>query len=422
MAAPAKKPAAKAAAGKNSKKNGEKSKEAPTFDFNFEARAKPITEKMLALEAKRQKGFFSKKTKFPITDIIVLLDKKAPQKELNPPLMECLLFYKKNEKEGFEFLEALGRLVLEAASKERLNGNYQTYLLYLAIDIFSSAIQHSEKCVNQSAEGMLASAFKILSPIAPSAYYVEKEILKSMGELTKEPNDLDIRDKIIKLCMKGKRYYEAFYQILEYEQIMQLKSRSMYMMKGGEIQFRKATAFQHMIDFYLGVASGEQQKNMIMDSGKLRSFITRFNMDNPRSKLLPLAGPGPLAINKTLASLIDVANVFYAGAANNARFAHRHKAYYCMAHNNNTTDKVKSATNNIISGLEVLAKSNLKAVDKGNEKIQLLEFIIKLYNDNGSPRKAEEYVEQLNVLRNNVRQMESKKRAEDEKRKEALKG
>ena len=354
--------------------------------------------------------------------MLVLLDKKAPQKELTKPLSECIQFYKKNEKEGFEFLEALGRLVLEAASKERINGGYQKYLVYLSIDIFSSAIQHSEKRINGSAASMVASAFKILSPIAPSAYYIEKEILKSMTELTKEPNDLDARDKIIKLCMKGRRYYEALYQILEYEKIMQLKSRTMYMVKAGEIQFRKATVFQHMIDFYLGVTAGEQQKNMVEDMGKLRAFISRFNMDNPRTKLLPLAGAGPLAINKTLGSLINVANVYYNGAAANPRFAHRHKAYYCMAHNNLTTDKVKLATNNIISGLEMLAKSNLKAIDKGNEKIQLLEFIIKLYNDNAAPRKAEEYVEQLNVLRNNVRQMETQKRADDAKRKEATKG
>ncbi len=330
-------------------------------------------------------------------------------------------FLQKNEKEGFDFLETLGRLLLEAASSEDTNGSYQNYLLYQAIDVFSMAIQHSEKSINHSAEKMITSAFKVLIPIAPPSYYIEKEVLKNMGELMKKPNDLDTRDKVIKLCMKGKRYYEALYQIIEYEKIMQLKSRSMYTMKAGEIQFRKATVFQHIIDFYLGVASGKQQKSMVMDSGKLHSFILRFNMNSSPFKLLPLAGQGPLAINKTLGSLIDAANTYYAEAANNIRFPHRHKAYYFMAYNNNTTDNVKSATNNIMSGLEALAKSNLKSVEKGNEKIQLLEFIIQLYTDGSSPRKADEYVKQLESLRNNVREIETKKRVEDNHRKKALK-
>lgn len=405
--------------GSSSDKAGRKI-EIRALDFNFDARSKPITEKMLALEAKRQKSFFSKKTNYPITDMIVLLNKKAPAKELAKPLAECVMFYKRNEKEGFEFLEALGRLILEAAAKEQLDGGYQKYLFFQAIDTFSMAIQHAEKRVNISATRLIVSTFKILSPVNASAFYIEKEIHKSMGELTKDPSNLDARDKIIKLCMKGKRYYEALYQIVEYERIMQLKSRTMHIVKAGEIQFRMATVFQHMIDFYIGVTAGEGQKNLVEDMGKLSSFIKRFNMDNSRFKLIPLAGMGPLAINKTLGSLITVANTYYNGAAANDRFAYRHKAYYCMAHNSVTTDKVKAAISNIMSALEVLAVSNLKTIEKGNEKIQLLEFIIKIYNDHTMSRKAEEYQEELQTLRDNVRQMERKKRAKETARKAVL--
>lgn len=390
------------------------------FDFNFDARAKPITEKMLQLEAKNQKGFLSKKTKFPIIDIVVLLEQKTSIKGLTRPLAECVLFYKKNERDGAQFLEALGRLILEAASKERVDQPYQQYLLYQALDTFSMAIQHSEKRVNAQVASLMVSTFKVLSPINSSAYHIEKEIHKSMVELAKDPNDLEPRDKIIKLCMKGKRYYEALYQIVEYDKIMKLKSRSMYAMKAGEIQFRMATVFQHMIDFYVGVTAGEAQKNVVGDMGKLTSFIKRFNLDNSRFKIIPLADQGPIAIIKTLGSLITVANTYYNGAAQNNRFAYRHKAYYCMAYNYVSTDKVKAAINNIISGIEALAKSNLRSIEKGNEKIQLLEFIIKTYNEHSMSRKAEGYAKELQALRANVRQMESQKRVEEEKRKEAL--
>lgn len=422
--APPSKPAGKSAAsGKSTGKSG-KEETRPALQFQFDARSKPITENMLELEGKRQKRLLSKKTKFPISDIAVMLDKQANENELTKPLTNCVMFYKKNEKDGNLFLEALGRLILEAAAKEQNDANYQKYLIYQALDTFSISVQHSDKRINSTSEGMMVSIFKILSPINSAPYYVEKEILKTMSGMIskKDLNDLESRDKIIKLCMKGKRYYEALYQLVEYEKIMQLRSRTMHMMKAGEIQFRKATVFQHMIDFYNGVAGGQAQKQQVQDMGKLRSFITRFNADNSRAKLTPLAGKGPLAINKTLGSLISVANLYYGEAASNSRFAHRHKAYYCMAHNNVTTDKIKMAVNNLLSGMEVLAKSSLKAIEKGNEKIQFLETIIKVYNDQGAPRKAEEFAKQLNALRTNVRQMESKKRADDAKRKELMGG
>ena len=397
-----------------------KKKEIPSFDFHFNARAKPITDKMLELEEKNQKGFLSKKTKFPISDIVMMMDQKIPLNDLNRPLTECALFYKKNEREGAEFLEALGRLILEAASKERVDAIYQKYLLYQSLDTFSMAIQHSEKRVNPTVASLMVSTSKVLAPINNSAYYIEKEIHKSMVELSKEPNDLEPRDKIIKLCMKGKRYYEALYQIVEYDRIMKLKSRSMYAMKEGEIQFRMATVFQHMIDFYVGVTAGEEQKNVVDDMGKLISFIRRFNMDNSRFKIVPLADKGPIAIIKTLRSLITVANTYYRNATQNPRFAHRHKAHYCMAYNYVTIDNVQAAISQVISGMEALTKSNLKSIDKGNERIQLLEFIIKIYNDHSMSRKADGYVQELQALRANVRQMETKKRAEEAKRKEAL--
>ncbi len=421
--APAAGPKKGAAKGKSSGKKDKK--DLPCFEFSFEARSKPIVEKTLELEAKRQKAFFGKKTKVGISDMEVLLDKKTPSSELSTNLHTCITFYKKNDKDGGQFFETLGRLMLEAASKEHINFTYQRYLLYQALDLFSMSIQQSDKRISSSAQSMIMSVFKILSPINASAFYVEKEIqatVNTMVNQKKDLNDLEGRDKIIKLCMKGKRYYEALYQLVEYEKLMQLKSRSMYMMKSGEIHFRQATVFQHIIDFYLGVATGQAQKEQVEDMGKLRSFIYRFNMDNSKFKLIPLTGDGPLAINKTLGGLITVANTYYSNAGNNTRFAHRHKAYLCMAHNNVITDKIKAAINNLLKGMETLSKSNLKALDKGNERIKFLEQIIKIYNDQGAPRKAEEYTGQLQSLRENVRQMETKKRAEEAKRKELMGG
>ncbi|MBF0286883.1 MAG: hypothetical protein HQM14_03625 [SAR324 cluster bacterium] len=425
----AKKSPAKATAASPAPKKGgakdksSKKKDLPCIEFKFEARSKPVVEKTLELEAKRQKSFFGKKTKVGIADIDTLLDKQASSKELSSNLHPCILYYKQNEKDGAQFFETLGRLLLEAASKEHTNFTRQRYILYQALDVFSMAIQLTDKRISVSAQGMIMSVSKILSVVNSSTYYIEKEIqatINVMANKKKDLNDLEGRDKIIKLCMKGKRYYEALYQLAEYEKLMQLRSRSMYIMKAGEIHFRQATVFQHIIDFYLGVATGQAQKEQVEDMGKLRSFIYRFNMDNSKFKLIPLTGDGPLAINKTLGGLITAANVYYGNAGSNSRFAHRHKAYLCMAHNNVITDKIKAAIGNLTKGMETLAKSNLKAVDKGNEKIKFLEQIIKIYNDQGVPRKAEEYAAQLQPLRESVRQMESKKRADDAKRKELM--
>ena len=93
--------------------------------------------------------------------------------------------------------------------------------------------------------------------------------------------------------MKSGRLYEALYHLTEFEKLMKLKSRSMYLMKAGEIQFRKASVFQSIIDFYVGIASHKKEKDRVVNMGRLHSFIYRFNIDNKAFKITPLTGTGP---------------------------------------------------------------------------------------------------------------------------------
>ncbi|MBF0237009.1 MAG: hypothetical protein HQM12_04825 [SAR324 cluster bacterium] len=412
--APGKAPVGKPGLGLKSKGGGGPQ----CVDFPFDANSKPITGQMLELEQKKLKSLFGKKPKVPISQIASLIENKTSVKELDLPLKECQLYYKRMDKDPEHYLEVLARKLLEGASKEKTDHGYQRYLLYQTLDTLSMAVQHSSKRVNLSAQSLIVAVFKITGGTS-SGYMIEKEILKEMTVMTnqkKDLNDLESRNRMINLCMQGRRYYEAFYQLIEFENIMQLKSRSMYVLKAGEIQFRKALIFQHIVDFYSKVASGQKEKEQVKDMGKLRSFIFRFNLDNRSLQLQPLVGTGPLPLNKTVASFLNIANHYYTQAGNNERFPHRHKAYLCKARNHMLGDKAKPAMECLQEGLVALSKANLKAIEKGNEKINMLEYFIEISKDHGAPRKTEAMLKELAELRNQVRGMEGKKRDETRKK------
>ena len=396
----------------------QKKKEIPTFEFNFNANAKPIVDQILQEEHKITSSFFSKSPKVTIEQISSLLDQKVSGKELVSQLSECLQFYKSNEKMNYRALEALGRLFLEAASKERVDSTKQQFYLFWALDLFSMSIQHSTNRVNTSAAALCVSIFKIAVNVNRNTYQLEKEILKEMTAMVakKDLADLQSRERITKLCMKSGRLYEALYHLIEFEKLMKLKSRSMYLMKAGEIQFRKASVFQSIIDFYVGIASHKKEKDRVVNMGRLHSFIYRFNMDNKAFKITPLTGTGPLQINKTLGSLISAANVYYAQAADNQKFRQRYKAYYCMARNNMFRDKIKVAIQNLQKALETIERSPLKQIEKGNEKLKLLEYMHKIYAEQSMSRRAEEVHKQIQELRTQVRAMESQKRDSEKKK------
>ncbi|MGK5091062.1 hypothetical protein WDW89_03480 [Deltaproteobacteria bacterium TL4] len=393
------------------------------YEFQFEARSKPNTEQVLDAEKKKLGALFGKKPKASIAQIIDVIEGSVETKIVEEMIHECTHFYKNLDAEGHQYLEIFGRLLLEGASKEQGNFPRQRFLIYQALDTLSAAVQAAPKRIYPPAESLIVSIFKITSDVSSSTFFVEKEIHKEMDIMLnkkKDINDLPSHDKIIKLCFQGKRYYEAYYHLVEYEKIMQISSRSMHLQKAGEIAFRKGSVFQHMIDFYVNVAAGKEEKDKIIDHGKLRSFISRFNADHPRAKIQPLTGTGPLQINKTIASLIAVSNNYYNQAGADERFSQCHKAYYCKAFNLMYGDQGKAAIENLISGLAALKKANLKSIVKGNETIKMLEYLITVSKDHGSPRKVEDYQKELAELRNIVRGMESKKRESEGSRKQKL--
>ncbi|MEE8397017.1 MAG: hypothetical protein V3S29_13250, partial [bacterium] len=280
----------------------------------------------------------------------------------------------------------------------------QWFLLHQALDMATLAIQKSPKVINIPSQSITVSIYKILGPQYRENYYIEREVHKEMMtmiNIKKDPNDFASREKLVKLYMQERHYYEALVHSAEYEKIMQMKSRSLYRQKLGEIAMRKASIFQAMIDHYFKIRTGAEDEGVskVAELGKLGKFITRFNRDNRRINIVPLKGLDSLSLNKTLISMVTITNTFYAEAAQVDQFPLKHKALFFTARNNYQFDNTKGALKNLAEGVRMLDLSRMPAPQRATEKLKFLEFQFKIYSEIGHQRKADETNQEIGKIR-----------------------
>lgn len=355
------------------------------------------------MEAKRMKRIFARKPKVSLQQLETALKQSATSETLRKSIPKFSTYYVKSG-HGHQFLESLGRLLLEAASKEEQDGERQWSVLLQALEVLEHAIQLSPKILNVPCQSIIVSIYRILGAPYREVYFLEKEIHKEMMtmiNIKKDPNDFASREKIIKLYLKGRNYYAALVHTAEYEKVMQVKSRSLYRQKQGELAFRKAGIFQAMVDFYQRMASNKDEgdTNKFTEMARLNGFITRFNRDNRRVNIVPLKSLDLFALNKTIQSIVAIANNFYEESGKSEYFLARHRAYLFMAHNNWQFDNPKGAQTNLAEAVRLVEISRMPENEKSKEKLKLLEFLHTIYDELGHKRKAEETAKHMSRLR-----------------------
>lgn len=377
------------------------------LEFTFNARNKSIVPSVFALEGRLLKKILARKPKVSLHDMEDLFNNVASGEEIQSQIAKFSQFYNQHD-QGHLFFESLGRLLLEAASKENTDAARQTILLHQALDMMDTALKKSPKVLNIPVQSLIVSLYKVMGSAYSEHYYAEKEVHKemmTMVNIKKDPNDFNSREKIIRTYLKSGRYFESLIHTAEYEKVMQIKSRSLYRQKIGELAFRKAMIFQAMLDRYLALTNNaemeDEEKNH--ETAKLNTFVQRFNQDNNRVSITPLKGYDTLSIRKTLRSMVLIANSFYAEAAQAEHFTQKYKAHFHMARNNHQFDNQKMAFQNLSEGIRVINLSRLAATQKNEEKIKFMEYQVQLYTEQELTRKAEEIQAEITTLRKEIR-------------------
>lgn len=380
----------------------------PPVEFTFDARHKSIVPQVFAEEAKRLKRLFARKPKVSLHQMETALKQKAGEAELKKMVSGFVASYFNFGDDAHRYFESLGRLFMEAASKEKEDSDYQWYLITQSMEVLRSAMQKAPKLISISTQSMIVSVAKIMGNANYQQYAVEKAVHKEMMTMLnvkRDPSDFAGRERIIKAYLQGKEYYEALVHIAEYEKLMQKKSRSLHRQKLGEIAFRKASVFQMIIDSYHKMSTGKEDEsvNKIVELAKLNTFVKRFNRDNRRINIVPLKGLDIFALNKTLHSIVGIANNFYGEAARSDHFPAKHKAYFLMARNAYQFDNHKGAQQILAEGLRAVEVSRMPQKQKLTEKVRLLEFVYRIYLDLGHQRKADDTSAELARTRKEMR-------------------
>ncbi|MCZ6842737.1 MAG: hypothetical protein O7G32_07890 [SAR324 cluster bacterium] len=388
----------------NSTQGSESRHSASALEFAFDARHKSIVRGVFALESRRLKRLFAKKPEVSLHQMESSLNDSVSVAELRKLIPHFIKFYTRDAEHAHQYFEALGRLLLEAASKERGDNDRQWFLLTQCLEMLQLAIQKSPKTLSVAAQSIIVAVCRIMGGPYREHYHYEKEIHKEMMTMLnvkKDPNDFASRDKIIKLYLQLHSYYEALVHLAEYEKIMKIKSRSLYRQKQGEIAYRKAGIFQAMVDFYYALAmnKGDDDSNKIAEMAKLNGFIMRFNRDNKRINIAPLKDLDVFSLNRTIKSMAAIANNFYTDATKSEHFQAGHKAFYFMAHNNWQFDNPKGAQQNLADGVRLLDLSRMSPSQMVSEKLRLMEFQHKIFSELGRQRKADELFQDMAKLR-----------------------
>ena len=389
-------PSSKSGQGTNTGKRGKVN----CAEFTFDANSKPVVEAVLQLEAKIFKKPFIKKPTHGVRGVAASLSAHKEVSEIKKEISETVTYYKSHLQKK-DICNALGRLLLQGASEETENYVRQFQLLYLAIDLFSMSSQYSEKGLNMNSQSLLYSVFKILGSDAWEGYSATKnirEIIKKMYAKTKSFNDPQSREKIFQNLLQGKRYYEAFSELNEYDKIIKVNSKSLWLKKRGLLTYNRVLVLQKILDFYFNYIWGHaKEKEILVDGGKLRAFIMRFNIDHS-SKLTPIKDLTVLSLMKTMESIIVVSNHLCKETIKDDHFGAKHNAYFIMALNNFRLEHYKASWANILSSIEHLGNSKLTGESKKKETLKIKNFQLQLaekMNLNSNVKTIKEEIQKI---------------------------
>jgi len=372
------------------------------LEFAFDARKKSIVPAVMAQEKKRLRRLFARKPKVSLHDVEAALAQGVSGQELQR-LMEGFHRFYYTHDSAHQYYETLGRLLVEAAAKRKDDPALQRVLLQQALEALSIAIQKSPKAINIAAQSIVVSVSRLLGPAYATTFACEREVHREMVNMLnvrRDPNDFGTRERIIRRYLQGRRYYEALVQLAEYERIMRTTSRPLYQQKQGELAFRKAGILQAIIDHYYRIRTGaDGERSNLADLLELQAFTRRFNRDNRRVRLTPMKATSVLALEKTLVSLVAIANSFYLEASKARGFRATYRPLFLMARNNYRFDNRKAALQNLAEGLRLLEHAQVGAQTRTQEKLKLLEFQYRIYQEMGHRAKAEDIYREMSHLR-----------------------
>ena len=367
--------------------------------FNFDARHKSIVPQVFEQEAKQLKKFFKRKPKVSLHQLENALKNHAGQETVKQMVTSFTASYYSSA-DAHLFFESAGRLLLEAAAKEMGDVSSQRFLLTNSLEMLYLALQKTPKMVSVPVQSLVVSVLKVLGKNFQENYLIERHIHKEMATMInvrRDPSDFNGREKIIKLYLQEKQYYEALLHMVEYEKTMQAKSRPLYHQKQGELAFRKASLFQAMIDHFNSLLTSKSEEGgLFKEAQRLQSFVFRFNRDNTRINIISLKGTDPIGIQKTLLSMSHIANGFYTESTKSRTFTAAYKSFFFMSRNHYVFDDMKKALHNLAEGKRILDTSRLPAKQRDSEKMKFLEFEYRIYMDQGQKRKAEEVGQEIN--------------------------
>lgn len=395
------------------KQKKSENKKNPCAEFTFDARSKPLVDGVIKIEAQLLKKPFAKKPKIGIQTIEASLKNRKDIFQLNTEIFEVLGFYRQH-KDLSNICNALGRLTLESASEETENTNRQFSLLYLAVDLFSMANQYTEKGLSLNAISLLYSTFKILGAQAWdgfTAITTVRDIIKKMYTKTKSLNDPQSRELIFQTLFRGRRYYDSLIELGEYENILKVNSRALWQKKKGMINYNRALVLQRILDFFFNYIWGHaKEQETLLDVGKLRAFIYRFNQDN-KIKLTPVKDKSSLALMKTMESFITLSNYYCQEAIKDEQFVYKHNAYFMIAVNNFRVERHKASWANILHSIELLDKSRLSSEIRKKEKLKIKNFQLQIAEKMNMNKNIQDIKDEIQQI---SKQEEEKEKEEEE--------
>lgn len=378
--------------------------------FEYSASHRPQVRMLLEEDRKKQTLMSQRPPRAAICLMAdVLLQERKPTSILSPLLVESARLYLKERKAGAASLEVLAQLLFEAASLEQQDARRQRFLIFQALDMASLAIEISEDCLNPAAAKFCLQLLKVTKPLSPEVYSYEQQAYEEMTTVRLRRQglgDLNLRNRLAQLYLKAGRYFEAYVQIMEFEKALAAQTSELSSGQRAELTFRKGLLLQQLIDFHAAALAGKKEQQRLLDCGKLRAFVQRYNLRHPDHPILPLQEHAPEAVRKTLFSLAQMANLHYAKALGEKAFTHSARAHTHMAQNHALRGEIDEALKHLSFGMEALKHTRSPTREKARQMVVILGLLEKQRRLQGHAEKAQICAERREELRQQLLLME----------------